>query len=110
MVYSKIKICKKCGKNFTAKGPKQELCYKCRLVEKTCTKCGAKFKTTSDNTTLCYNCRQEVEMRLGEMKVRNGYRPCHDCGRLITDYRCPACWDKWKRKHGVYVKTTSYEE
>lgn len=27
-------------------------------------------------------------------------RRCHDCGRPTTDYRCPGCWEKLRRKGG----------
>lgn len=26
-------------------------------------------------------------------------RPCHDCGKLIYNYRCEECWDKLKDKY-----------
>lgn len=28
-------------------------------------------------------------------------RPCHDCGRMIWDYRCPECWAKLRRRRGL---------
>lgn len=28
-------------------------------------------------------------------------RPCHDCGKPTTDYRCMACRRKWATKHGI---------
>lgn len=28
-------------------------------------------------------------------------RRCHDCGAPTTDYRCPKCWAKIRRKSGV---------
>ena len=28
-------------------------------------------------------------------------RRCHDCGRQTSDYRCPKCLAKWRKKHGV---------
>ena len=28
-------------------------------------------------------------------------RFCHDCGKPTSDYRCPKCRAKWKKKHGV---------
>lgn len=35
-----------------------------------------------------------------------GYtRRCHDCGCLTNDYRCPACWKKWRAAHGCHVYT-----
>ena len=29
-----------------------------------------------------------------ERKPRSNKRPCTDCGKLITDYRCSKCWKK----------------
>lgn len=34
-----------------------------------------------------------------------GNRVCHDCGKRTSDYRCPACLDEWRKKHGVAVRT-----
>lgn len=31
-------------------------------------------------------------------------RPCHDCGKPTTDYRCSACRRKWATKHGVTLE------
>lgn len=28
-------------------------------------------------------------------------RPCHDCGKMQADYRCPRCWARWRRKNGI---------
>lgn len=36
-------------------------------------------------------------------------RACHDCGRMTTDYRCPACLMKWRLKHGVLLRATDEE-
>ena len=33
-------------------------------------------------------------------------RRCHDCGRPTTDYRCPACWAKLRRKGGYNLSDT----
>lgn len=30
-------------------------------------------------------------------------RRCHDCGKPTSDYRCPDCLLKWRRKHGVSI-------
>ena len=34
-------------------------------------------------------------------KPEHAGRRCHDCGRPTSDYRCPACRAKWKRKWNV---------
>lgn len=28
-------------------------------------------------------------------------RRCHDCGKPTSDYRCPRCLTRWRRKHNV---------
>ena len=28
-------------------------------------------------------------------------RHCHDCGKPTTNYRCEACWERLRKKHGV---------
>ena len=33
-------------------------------------------------------------------------RPCHDCGAPTTDYRCPKCWAKLRRKGGYNLQDT----
>lgn len=33
-------------------------------------------------------------------------RRCHDCGAPTTDYRCPACWAKLRRKGGYNLSDT----
>lgn len=33
-------------------------------------------------------------------------RRCHDCGAPTTDYRCPACWAKLRRKGGYNLGET----
>ena len=49
----------------------------------------------------------EVHDRYDRIKSRSSarrkLRHCHDCGRLTSDYRCPACWKKL-RETGGYEK------
>lgn len=33
-------------------------------------------------------------------------RRCHDCGAPTTDYRCPKCWAKLRRKGGYNLSDT----
>ena len=44
--------------------------------------------------------RWESSRRGGGEEVVPGRR-CHDCGRPTPDYRCPACWAAFRRRHGV---------
>jgi len=32
----------------------------------------------------------------------DGKRPCHDCGRMQYDYRCPSCWRKIRGNVDLY--------
>lgn len=38
--------------------------------------------------------------RAAMMGIGAYMRRCHDCGAPTTDYRCPACWAKLRRKGG----------
>ena len=44
--------------------------------------------------------------RAAMMEGRAYMRRCHDCGRPTTDYRCPACWAKLRRKGGYNLCDT----
>ena len=39
-------------------------------------------------------------------RPRGYLRRCHDCGAPTTDYRCPACWAKLRRKGGYNLSDT----
>lgn len=69
--------CEQCGEEFHPHASGQKYCSK---------KCGAQWrgrKTTKDNHGL------------------SSKRACHDCGKMIHDYRCRACWDKRNKEYGV---------
>lgn len=38
------------------------------------------------------------------LETGSGARACHDCGKPTSDYRCRACLEAWRRKHGVVVR------
>ncbi|MBD5585803.1 MAG: hypothetical protein HDQ88_12035 [Clostridia bacterium] len=101
-----IKKCKHCGREFeTEIGSKAVLCGHCRnYFLKQCEKCGATFRTIKEDTKLCAKCRKYMNQSMKMLKKRNGLRPCHDCGKMITNYRCPSCWEEWRRKNGVYIR------
>lgn len=47
-------------------------------------------------------------LRIRATKMGGGVymRRCHDCGAPTTDYRCPACWAKLRRKGGYNLGET----
>lgn len=103
-----IKECRRCGAAFATTSRKITLCAQCRKITKICTKCGEKFVTSSDSFSLCRRCREAAKRTVKVDGRALVLRPCHDCGRMITNYRCPSCWEKWKRKYGI-VSTVSDE-
>lgn len=42
--------------------------------------------------------------------MKSRMRKCHDCQTLTWDYRCPACAQKWRSKHGVSPLINDAEE
>lgn len=42
--------------------------------------------------------------------MKSRMRKCHDCPTLTWDYRCPACAQKWRSKHGVSPLINDAEE
>lgn len=68
----------------------------------TCTKCGRACLPREDG--LCGRCRDtRRQIESDRFKTANlpRQRKCHDCGRPTSDYRCPACWAKLRREHGL---------
>lgn len=54
-----------------------------------------------------YVWRRSGPRRRGKARSGNGHmRRCHDCGAPTTDYRCPACWAKLRRKGGYNLSDT----
>ena len=37
-------------------------------------------------------------------------RKCHDCGKKTTQYRCNACWLKFRKKNGVSIYNPEEED
>ena len=37
-------------------------------------------------------------------------RPCAGCGKMITNYRCPKCWEKLRRKLGLALNPEDEDE
>ena len=42
--------------------------------------------------------------------MKSRMRKCHDCQTLTWDYRCPACAQKWRSKHGISPLINDAEE
>lgn len=105
-----------------------------RIWKKKCPVCGADFEARLKCIKYCTACRElstSVRARLmrerragkdgfaanyavkcGEMpaeKSGTASRACHDCGRPTTDYRCPACREKFRRRHGVAADASCAE-
>lgn len=69
-----------------------------------CEKCGRAIQD-KEGVGLCYRCKQAAEYKATFRATKNArasnLRPCHDCGKMIVNYRCPSCWEKWKKKYGL---------
>lgn len=76
------------------------------MTQKICKKCGRRI-IDKEGAGLCYRCKQveeyKVTFRRGREARASNLRPCHDCGKMIVDYRCSACWEKWKKKYGLPI-------
>jgi hypothetical protein len=80
-------------------------------ITKVCRSCGKELPATSfahDSRSAdglmeqCRGCIAAYRSNRAAAKPRGTTeRQCHDCGATTTDYRCPDCLRKWRRKHGV---------
>ena len=50
--------------------------------------------------------RGGLRIRATKMGGEAYMRRCHDCGAPTTDYRCPKCWAKLRRKGGYNLQDT----
>ena len=78
-----------------------------------CPECGREFVYSKEHRVYCSSeCANAAQMSqtmqhnkntaalLEELSCQSSLRPCAGkCGRMITDYRCPECWAKYRRKH-----------
>ena len=85
-------ICAQCGKPFYGHG-------NARFCSDICRRRNAAAK--DDVGTIASMRRKQVGFSV---------RACHDCGRPTTDYRCPACREKFPQRHGVAADTACGEE
>lgn len=66
----------------------------------TCLVCGKLFEGCRSEGLCSEECVAEHRRRKSRAravlnrKLKTNERRCPDCGRIITDYRCPKCWAK----------------
>lgn len=71
---------------------------------RTCKVCGKTFMPKKQKSICCSEeCRKKFYSPFREPEPITCKRKCHDCGKPTTNYRCPLCLAKWKRKHGVSI-------
>lgn len=69
--------------------------------ERVCPHCG-RIVHGHGNARFCGEaCRRAWERRQRRAERGTSVRACHDCGRRTTDYRCPACREKFRQRYGV---------
>lgn len=71
-----------------------------------CPECGREFEGRRKDMVCSPDCRKKRDMRRSRERhrrmhreqqderqaVKDSGRRCPDCGKPITDYRCPECW------------------
>lgn len=63
-----------------------------------CKRCGKVFFHSSLWVRLCPECRDVCATERSHSIPR---RVCHDCGKATANYRCDACWARFRAKHDV---------
>lgn len=125
------RTCKKCNNKFTAYIKNVILCPKCRRNEKK-----QKEKEENEKTEFIKNYynkqEKKIDKNLEDQNIENmiisGYeifdddfdisydiymppnRKCHDCGKLINNYRCDDCWEKWKIKNHIPLNNENLDD
>lgn len=115
------KICPLCGTAFVTGLRYTKYCPEHRNAKKAgkgwgrcarghapgvCAQCGRPFHGHG-NARFCGDaCRERHSEAQGRQSRQRkpdavAVRACHDCGRRTTDYRCPACREKFRQRHGV---------
>lgn len=44
--------------------------------------------------------KRKITLGKASRQITRDIRRCHDCGRPTTDYRCPRCWARLRRRGG----------
>lgn len=83
--------------------------------ERVCPVCGDTFRPKNYRHTYCSMACQEKSKLKAYAGIRQPaprrpkgtrdqgefVRPCHDCGKPTTDYRCPKCLSQWRARYHV---------
>lgn len=78
-----------------------------------CLECGTTFEGARSVGLCSDECRAKREARKADEQNRQHkklafeVRKCPDCGKPITDYRCPKCWAKRRVAAGIPVNGES---
>ena len=91
-----------------------------------CLSCGTEFEGRRETGLCSPECRRKWRAKYsrewskthaapkkpGEDAPLDSGRRCPDCGKPITDYRCPKCWAKRRAAQGLPINGESmgYEE
>ena len=104
--------CRKCGELFPTYAGRR-FCDACLadarsrgIVLTVCYKCGIVMESDRPVHYVCDNCRTLTRSIVSAPRAKRApeglsARKCHDCGKPTTQYRCEACWKKWRKKYRV---------
>lgn len=93
------RICNVCHGQFTAFFSLSFICGKCLgKIEREKQK-AKRLEAKKQKLEERENFDEEVDV-LEEIELEPT-RHCHDCGTPTSNYRCDACWRKWKIKYGI---------
>lgn len=123
-----ILICQQCGRTFEVRPSVVERAKYCSKACKDkaahtrpqlkCNCCGNEFISRNNKqkycSTICFNAAKsgmtrEAYLELKKVKKKDPRKGLHlcagiggkTCGRWITDYRCPQCWEKLRSSSEV---------
>ena len=107
--------CKQCGKLFKPQSSRNVFCSGrcCRAWKQVAQNkqiAGQGVKSFQDKAMLPEEVVRIRQMRTSDRDEEDvdlddveplPMRPCHDCGKPTTNYRCRECWVKFKRKYAA---------
>ena len=86
--------CKNCGQLFVPKS--KQNCFCCRHCNRAWQRKQLRLRHKQE--------KKAVATQLPKMEPIKPIplRPCHDCGKPTTQFRCPECWAKLREEHAEY--------
>ena len=100
-----ITKCVVCGKRLSPsmiKGGRKTCSVRCSQIA------GIARESSKRQTPVKYSIKEDkLEEFVEQEEEESGCiemikpRKCHDCGKPTFNYRCSACWEKWRAKYGV---------